>query len=372
MIAVIFDPRYPWQERGTLLRARLEQEYPGEEIVIQAIRHKQELLSFLHAGPVSGLHFLFDFDVYGPVMGSPDYPEPISALEWSEAKITFENDAQVWCYQEKAALWFAPWWAAHYHVPVQVQDWGCKVTQVISPQVFGESADYDAIAELYGRVFEDFKVRRDEWAWIRSCFRQDRSLSVLDIGCGNGAVLSELASTISEGVGVDISGPLLDIATKRQKNTSHLKFHQLTGALLPFPEKSFDRVLSVLSFRYLDWDPMIEEIKRVLKPDGRVLILDMVSHQPAPWEWPRMILDSIRSRIQKWQNPRYSRALQELVSHPDWKKMLRQHPIRSYREYRSYLFSRFPRGRMRSINIGLKSRIIAFDSGPAGQEGEQH
>jgi len=46
--------------------------------------------------------------------------------------------------------------------------------------------------------------------------------------------------------------------------------------VLPFDEAKFDVVISLMSFRYLDWDPLLREVKRVMKPGGKFLIVDMV------------------------------------------------------------------------------------------------
>jgi hypothetical protein len=63
-------------------------------------------------------------------------------------------------------------------------------------------------------------------------------------------------------------------------------------------------------------------------------------------------------------NAKFNAALQKLVSHPDWKKMLEYNPIRSEHEMKWYLESRFPGQKMEILNMAWNSRIVAFDSGP--------
>jgi hypothetical protein len=119
-----------------------------------------------------------------------------------------------------------------------------------------------------------------------------------------------------------------------------------------------------MSFRYLDWDPLLAEIRRVTKPGGKFLIVDMVTVPVKYSEYPRLVGDKLRTMKQQKQNRDFDQNLQRLVSHPDWKKMLEYNPIRSEHEMKWYLESRFPGQRMEILNMAWNSRIVAFDSGP--------
>ena len=138
----------------------------------------------------------------------------------------------------------------------------------------------------------------------------------------------------------------------------------INGPVLSFPDASFDVVTSLMSFRYLDWDPLLKEIKRVMKPGGKFLIIDMVTVPVAIGEYPRLLKDKLRTKRDQKSNPTFNAALQRLVSHPDWKKMLEYNPIRSEHEMKWYLESRFPGHKMQTLNMAWNSRIVAFDSGP--------
>ena len=82
---------------------------------------------------------------------------------------------------------------------------------------------------------------------------------VLDIGCGNGALLLQLGGRVARGVGVDASAGMIERARRRAAGRGNLEFVQVTEPRLPFPDASFDVVTSLLSFRYLDWDPVTME-----------------------------------------------------------------------------------------------------------------
>jgi SAM-dependent methyltransferase len=139
---------------------------------------------------------------------------------------------------------------------------------------------------------------------------------------------------------------------------------QVDGPTLPFPDASFDVVVSLLSFRYLDWDPVMNEIRRVLRPGGRLLIVDMVT-VPARWrELPRLAAGLARTYAGRLRRRDFGRRLRRLVTDPRWQTMLQYNPIRAEHEMKWYLESRFPGRRVETINVGRNARVLAFDSGP--------
>jgi ubiquinone/menaquinone biosynthesis C-methylase UbiE len=119
-----------------------------------------------------------------------------------------------------------------------------------------------------------------------------------------------------------------------------------------------------MSFRYLDWDPLLAEIKRVTLPGGKFLVVDMVTVPVKASEYTRLLGDKVRTLRGRKANKRYDAALSRLVSHPDWKKMVEYNPIRSEHEMKWYLESRFPGQKMEVLNMAWHSRVVAFDSGP--------
>ena len=110
-------------------------------------------------------------------------------------------------------------------------------------------------------------MRSDEWRWLDA--RVPTGARVLDVGCGNGALLRVLAPRIASGVGVDASEKMIERARAHPDFGGKLRFAVIDGPLIPLPDASVDVVLSLLSFRYLDWDPIMQEFARVLAPGGR-------------------------------------------------------------------------------------------------------
>jgi ubiquinone/menaquinone biosynthesis C-methylase UbiE len=156
---------------------------------------------------------------------------------------------------------------------------------------------------------------------------------------------------------------VIDSAIRLNKGNSNIRFKLINGPILPVEGQTIDLLISLLSFRYLDWDPLMDEIKRVLKPGGKVLIIDMVT-VPVKWhEFPMLIKSKINQYIQRYANPVFYKNLKQLVSDTAWKNMLKHNPIRTEHEMKWYLESRFPGKKVEKINIGWNSCILAFDSG---------
>ena len=115
---------------------------------------------------------------------------------------------------------------------------------------------------------------------------------VLDVGCGTGTLAIEAAKRVgSEGSvhGVDPSVALLARADKKARRAGvDVTLHTGTGDQLPFPDASFDVVICTLVFHHLP-GPVVHatfaEIRRVLRPEGRLLVVDIGGRQDDRRTW---------------------------------------------------------------------------------------
>ena len=98
-------------------------------------------------------------------------------------------------------------------------------------------------------------------------------LQILDAACGEGygaALLSRSAARVSA---VDVSAEAVAHARERYGALQNLAFHEADVTRLPFEDGQFDAVVSFETVEHLEaQDAMLAEFRRVLKPDGFLLI----------------------------------------------------------------------------------------------------
>lgn len=131
-------------------------------------------------------------------------------------------------------------------------------------------AGYDVLAETYAASREpDDDERAVLESFVAGLSDGDR---VLDAGCGQGdPVLRRLAET-SPAVGLDFSGAQLELAREAAPEATLVR-GDLTA--LPFAADRFDAAVAAHSVIHLPLEahgPAIEELARVLRPGGRLLL----------------------------------------------------------------------------------------------------
>jgi ArsR family transcriptional regulator len=104
---------------------------------------------------------------------------------------------------------------------------------------------------------------------------------LLDIGTGTGRVLELLAHHISQGIGVDASKAMLALARSRlaRADLTHCSVRLADMYRLPLQETSFDIAVLQMVLHYAEDPPgVLAEAARVLRPGGRLLVVDLARH----------------------------------------------------------------------------------------------
>ncbi|HEX6222918.1 MAG TPA: class I SAM-dependent methyltransferase [Chryseolinea sp.] len=100
--------------------------------------------------------------------------------------------------------------------------------------------------------------------------------AVLEVGSGRGGGAKHIASTLKPAsyIGMDLAQNAVDLANKLH-NVPNLKFIQGSAEAIPLPDNSIDVVLNVESCHaYGNVEKFISEVKRVLKPEGVLALVD--------------------------------------------------------------------------------------------------
>jgi SAM-dependent methyltransferase len=97
---------------------------------------------------------------------------------------------------------------------------------------------------------------------------------LLDLGCGDGKLAVELARRGACVTAVDASPSMIDAARARAaEEGANIRFAIATANALPFPAEEFDTVTAVTILCFVDdAKPVFDEIARVLRPRGRLVI----------------------------------------------------------------------------------------------------
>ncbi|HET6581257.1 MAG TPA: methyltransferase domain-containing protein [Methanoregula sp.] len=130
---------------------------------------------------------------------------------------------------------------------------------------------YDTIADVYDNHYDERRGRRYYThlsTYILDALPQTGKL--LDIGCGTGLFVERYVGDGRTAVGLDISRKMIEQARRR---CGVCEYTVGTGERIPFCDKTFDAVSSLLVFSYVrDPEAMLQEAYRVLKPGGAIAI----------------------------------------------------------------------------------------------------
>jgi len=135
---------------------------------------------------------------------------------------------------------------------------------------------YRRFAKIYDSFFESmnsgFVVRAME------IHPPTHDMRVLDVGCGTGSWLVSYQEANCQVCGIDSSRSMAGVARQKVAGSGGVVVGDAVA--IPFVDGSFDLVIASLLLHELepeDRSAVVEEMKRVLKPDGRMLLADFAS-----------------------------------------------------------------------------------------------
>ena len=139
---------------------------------------------------------------------------------------------------------------------------------------------YDWLTKVYDPVLQLTMPERKFKSALIDQMNIKPNDRILDFGCGS-LTLSIMAAQRhphAQYFGVDIDAKIISIAREKLSKTNlSIDLQQYDGSKLPYPDNSFDHVMSSLVFHHLTLRQKyfaLEEIRRVLKPSGKFHIAD--------------------------------------------------------------------------------------------------
>jgi demethylmenaquinone methyltransferase/2-methoxy-6-polyprenyl-1,4-benzoquinol methylase len=125
----------------------------------------------------------------------------------------------------------------------------------------------------------DKRWRRRVSALLSQILEREDAL-ILDVACGTGDLAIELAEKGKASVfGTDFCRPMLSIADEKSREMDiGIPYIEADGLCLSFPDDTFDAVTIAFGLRnFSNWENGLRELRRILKPEGRLAVLEFSS-----------------------------------------------------------------------------------------------
>jgi SAM-dependent methyltransferase len=137
--------------------------------------------------------------------------------------------------------------------------------------------------------------------FLRNRYRDRKDLTILDIGCGTGAMSQKLAA-----FGAVVSADFSPLALEFSRRRDLTRLCAADAMRLPFRDGSFDLIVALDILEHLpDDEAALREFQRVLKPGGRVIATVPAyqslwsGHDVALMHFRRYVGSQVRDRFQK-------------------------------------------------------------------------
>ncbi|MBD3337976.1 MAG: methyltransferase domain-containing protein [Candidatus Lokiarchaeota archaeon] len=132
---------------------------------------------------------------------------------------------------------------------------------------------YSKYAHLYDIAVKAFPLWKQ---WIKKVIPYIQGPRILELSFGTGYLLTKYADQF-ETYGIDYNKKMVEIARKNlEKNNISAKLRRADVESLPYPDNYFDSIVNTMAFTgYPRAYKAMSEIRRVLKSDGRLIMVDV-------------------------------------------------------------------------------------------------
>ena len=160
-----------------------------------------------------------------------------------------------------------------------------------------------AVAERYGAGWK--QANAPDLGWLVVALDPAPTDHALDVGTGGGHAALALAPAVASVAAIDPTPEMLAVASRiaAERGIANVSFTRATADALPFPDASFDVAISRFSIHH--WpqpEPAFREIGRVVRPGGRLALVDMLAPEYGP-------LDTFLNAVEFLRDPSHARSL---------------------------------------------------------------
>lgn len=166
----------------------------------------------------------------------------------------------------------------------------------------------------FGKLAKNYKEMRPGYPnqVIRDIYTQIKNFkpAILDLGCGTGISTRQLAKRNVSIIGCDVDSEMIKNAkTDNQKNIKYVKGN---AEKLPFPCGCFDGVTMFTSFHWFTNKKALSQIRRVLKPNGIIFIVQPRYKSPLRRDLRQIINKALKLGIKpRYSTKKFSKVLSE-------------------------------------------------------------
>jgi len=160
-----------------------------------------------------------------------------------------------------------------------------------------------AVAERYGAGWK--QANAPDLGWLVAALDPVPTDRALDVGTGGGHAALALAPAVASVAAIDPTPEMLAVASRlaAERGIANITFTRAAADALPFPDGSFDVAISRFSVHH--WSqpgPAFREIGRVVRPGGRLALVDMLAPEDGP-------LDTFLNAVELLRDPSHARSL---------------------------------------------------------------
>lgn len=159
-----------------------------------------------------------------------------------------------------------------------------RMNSLLSQRQLDSRAFFGAVGSRWGEVRRD--LFGEQFLMPTLMALVEPTVVVADLGCGAGDMTALLAPNVSRVIAIDHEAVMLDIASARLSDFDNVTLSLGDLTSLPIEDDAVDIALVMLVLHHVsEVDAALQEVRRILKPGGRLVLLDMTQHDRESYQF---------------------------------------------------------------------------------------